>query len=59
MGPTGTTGYHCWNLNMNRINDTAEDVNGDPLFNTLDCQGPEGPPGPGSTTTNAVCVRCA
>lgn len=39
-------GVNCWDLNGNLVNDPSEDINGDGLFNTLDCQGPVGPQGP-------------
>ena len=50
-----TDGINCWDLNGNGINDPAEDVNMDGMFNALDCQGedgmdgaqgPQGPEGP-------------
>ncbi len=45
-GPTGPTGIHCWDLNGNGLNDPAEDINGDGLWNALDCQGATGVAGP-------------
>lgn len=58
------SGINCWDLNGNRINDPAEDINGDGLFNALDCagatgatgpQGPAGPTGPtGATGTTGA-----
>lgn len=39
-------GVNCWDLNGNLVNDPAEDINGDGLFNSVDCQGPVGPQGP-------------
>ncbi|MFH1110097.1 MAG: hypothetical protein V1790_13015 [Planctomycetota bacterium] len=63
-GPAGPAGYHCWDLNMNRINDPLEDMNHDGAFNIIDCQGaqgltgPAGPPGP-PTTTSAICIGAA
>lgn len=38
-GSTGLTGYHCWDLNQDRINDSVEDVNNDGQWTVLDCQG--------------------
>lgn len=35
----GDDGYHCWDLNMNRISDVSEDVNRDGVFSPLDCRG--------------------
>jgi len=63
-GPTGPAGYHCWDLNMNRVNDPVEDTNHDGAFNIIDCQGmqgltgPAGPPGP-PTSTSAICFPSA
>jgi hypothetical protein len=42
----GPSGINCWDLNGNATNDPGEDVNGDGLFNSQDCQGPTGPVGP-------------
>ena len=41
----GPSGINCWDLNGNATNDPGEDVNGDGLFNSQDCQGPPGPVG--------------
>jgi len=44
-GPTGvagTNGIHCWDLNGNGINDPLEDINGDLIFDALDCVGDTG-----------------
>ena len=63
-GPTGPAGYHCWDLNMNRVNDPVEDTNHDGVYNIIDCQGiqgatgPQGPPGP-PTSTSAICFPSA
>ncbi len=46
MGATGATGSQgiagisCWDINANGTNDPSEDVNGDGIFNTIDCQVP-------------------
>lgn len=60
-GTPGMSGSHCWDLNMNGIDNSAEDVNGDGAFDVRDCNGqpgaqgergergeagPEGPVGP-------------
>ena len=42
MGPAGTNGVHCWDLNGNGINDPAEDINSDGSWNALDCAGATG-----------------
>lgn len=53
---TPVNGINCWDLNGNGINDPNEDINGDGLFNTLDCigatgaQGPAGPAGAAGAT---------
>ncbi len=39
-------GINCWDLNGNGLNDTNEDINGDGVFDALDCQGSTGPAGP-------------
>lgn len=52
-GPTGTNGTNglaCWDTNGNGINDPSEDINGDGLWNSLDCQGAAGPAGPAGPT---------
>lgn len=36
-GADGLNGIHCWDINQNHINDPAEDVNGDGVYNVLDC----------------------
>ena len=38
-GLKGADGINCWDLNANGLNDPAEDINNDGLFNTLDCGG--------------------
>lgn len=40
------SGINCWDLNANRVNDPAEDINGDGVFDGLDCTGPAGAVGP-------------
>jgi hypothetical protein len=46
-GPAGSDGISCWDLNGNGACELAvEDKNNDTECNALDCQGPEGPPGP-------------
>jgi hypothetical protein len=49
-GPTGPTGIHCWDTNMDGVNDPAEDVNGDGSWNTLDCAGATGAAGANGAT---------
>lgn len=39
QGPAGAAGLSCWDLNGNGVGDLAEDINGDGLFNALDCHG--------------------
>ena len=41
-GEQGENGYHCWDLNLNGINDLDEDVNQDDEWNGLDCLGQDG-----------------
>lgn len=36
-GAPGVAGINCWDLNMNRIDDTAEDINGDGVYDARDC----------------------
>jgi hypothetical protein len=45
-GPAGSNGLSCWDLNGNSANDPTEDLNGDGVFNSLDCIGPQGIQGP-------------
>ncbi|SHG24261.1 hypothetical protein [Flagellimonas flava] len=42
QGEPGENGYHCWDLNLNGINDQSEDVNEDGTWNGLDCLGQDG-----------------
>lgn len=45
-GATGDPGLSCWDLNGDGFGDLAlEDINGDGNFDTLDCQGEQGPQG--------------
>ncbi|MGB2985411.1 MAG: hypothetical protein WBE26_05960 [Phycisphaerae bacterium] len=44
-GRDGIDGVNCWDLNANGEGDPGEDVNGDGVFDALDCQGPVGPAG--------------
>ncbi|MCZ6653457.1 MAG: hypothetical protein O7D91_10585 [Planctomycetota bacterium] len=49
-GPAGATepgpaGLACWDLNGNGEGDPSEDINGDEVFDTLDCQGADGQDG--------------
>lgn len=41
-GMAGASGSHCWDLNMDGANDSAEDVNGDGAFDVRDCMGERG-----------------
>jgi hypothetical protein len=46
-GIDGEDGINCWDLDSDGECDLAsEDTNGDSMCDALDCQGPEGPPGP-------------
>jgi hypothetical protein len=45
-GAPGEPGLDCWDLNDNGVEDAEEDVNGDGVWDALDCQGPQGPEGP-------------
>ena len=38
-GIQGTAGLSCWDLNGNKMQDAIEDINGDGIFNALDCSG--------------------
>lgn len=42
---TGPAGLACWDLNGNGEADPDEDINGDEVFDTLDCQGADGQDG--------------
>ena len=53
-------GLSCWDLNGNGRQDIAEDINGDRVWNALDCRGPEGPQGdPGPSISNATFAFCS
>ncbi len=41
-GTDGIGGLNCWDLNGNGVEDPDEDVNGDGVFDALDCQGVDG-----------------
>ena len=45
-GADGAPGLNCWDLDGDGLPDPTEDVNGDGLFNALDCRGPQGLEGP-------------
>ncbi len=42
----GPNGFNCWDLNMNNIFETVEDVNSDGFWDVFDCQGATGMMGP-------------
>lgn len=44
-GPQGIPGLACWDLNGDGLQDAAEDVNLDGLWDAADCQGAQGEPG--------------
>lgn len=44
-GPPGDDGLQCWDLNGNYENDPNEDVDGNGVYNVIDCKGLQGPPG--------------
>jgi hypothetical protein len=44
-GAPGAPGINCWDLNGDGVNDADEDVNGDGLWDALDCQGSAGQDG--------------
>ena len=44
-GRDGEDGLNCWDVNGNGEGDPEEDMNGDGIFDALDCQGPQGPAG--------------
>gem|GEM_PF-6745166 len=37
-GEAGVDGINCWDLNGNGVNDPAEDINGDGVFDSNDCR---------------------
>jgi hypothetical protein len=51
-GQNGQNGISCWDTNANAHNDPSEDVNGDSLYNGLDCKGPQGEPGQNADVTD-------
>ena len=46
QGPIGASGLRCFDINGNGLGDPEEDINGDGVFNTDDCEGQQGPQGP-------------
>ncbi|MCG3129333.1 MAG: N-acetylneuraminate epimerase [Phycisphaerae bacterium] len=44
-GAPGAPGRNCWDIDADGEDDPEEDLNGDGLFNALDCAGQSGPPG--------------
>ncbi|MFC4219937.1 collagen-like triple helix repeat-containing protein [Flagellimonas marina] len=66
VGPTGPTGdagadsadgadgINCWDLNGDGVNDPEEDINGDEVFDALDCQGEDGEGGQGTTAERII-----
>jgi len=58
-GPAGSNGISCWDLNSNGTCDLGEeDKDGNNVCDALDCQGPEGPPGPaGGFDLSKIYVR--
>jgi hypothetical protein len=44
-GPPGEAGLGCWDLNGNGVADAEEDINGDGVWDALDCQGADGADG--------------
>ena len=51
-GQNGQNGISCWDTNGNAHNDPSEDINGDSLYNGLDCKGPQGEPGSNTDVTD-------
>ena len=45
-GEDGQDGLACWDVDGDGVQDLAEDINADGVYNALDCQGAEGPQGP-------------
>lgn len=45
QGEPGAPGINCWDLDGDGVDDPEEDVNGDGVWDALDCQGPPGEPG--------------
>ncbi|MFB0925437.1 MAG: hypothetical protein QMB65_09175 [Vicingaceae bacterium] len=41
-GPQGLAGINCWDTNNNSFQDLSEDINGDGVWNSLDCVGDSG-----------------
>jgi len=44
QGEPGPPGLSCWDLNANGRTDPEEDINGDDVWDSLDCKGAPGPP---------------
>jgi len=41
-GTPGASGFRCWDFDMDGVNDSAEDTNGDNAFDVRDCNGAQG-----------------
>jgi len=44
-GTDGTDGANCWDTNNDGVQDAEEDINGDGVWDTLDCNGTDGTDG--------------
>lgn len=53
QGDPGVEGINCWDLNINRIEDAAEDTNNDGVWDAEDCKGVDGPQGAQGNPGNA------
>jgi hypothetical protein len=57
-GPAGSDGISCWDLDSSGTCNGDEDKDGSGVCDALDCQGPEGPPGPtGSFDLSKIYVN--
>ncbi len=59
-GPEGPVGpssppLNCWDSNSDFFPQPEEDKNGDGVWNAIDCQGPQGPPGSGGSGDGLNC----
>ncbi len=55
-GSTGSQGFSCWDTNQNGINDPAEDIDGNGVWNVNDCNAGVAVPGPNGYTGSTGLV---
>ena len=59
MGPKGDPGLACWDINGDGIQDSAEDINLDGVWDAQDCKGAQGERGSGLSCANQFVLQAA